>query len=76
MLSSKKEKKFLIKVHGLKLTLNNNLKDFVQNISPRDGKTASSRKAIWEIGTKWFPLARKSVSTSQNKGFVVKVNLH
>ena len=39
---------------------------------PRDGKTAFSRKDIWEIGTKWFPLARKSVSTSQNKGFVVK----
>ena len=39
---------------------------------PRDGKTASSRKDIWGIGTKWFPLARKSVSTSQNKGFVEK----
>ena len=39
-------------------------------------KTASSRKHISEIGRKSFPLARKSVSTSQNKGFVVKINLH
>ena len=46
------------------------------NIFPRDGKAASSIKDIWEIGTKWFPLARKSVSTSQNKRFVVKINLH
>ena len=44
-------------------------------MSPRDEKTASSRKDIWEIGTKWFPLARKSVSTCQSKGFVVKINL-
>ena len=43
---------------------------------PRDEKTASSRKDIWEIGKKWFPLARESVCTSQNKGFVVKINLH
>ena len=43
---------------------------------PRDGKTASSRKDIWEIGTKWFSLARKPVSTCQNKGFVVKINLY
>ena len=43
---------------------------------PQDGKTASSREDIWEIGTKLFPLARKSVSTSQNKGFDVKINLH
>ena len=35
------------------------------NIFPWDGKAASSRKDIWETGTKWFPLARKSVSTSQ-----------
>ena len=34
-----------------------------------DGKTASSTKDIWGIGT-------KSVSTSQNKGFVEKINLH
>ena len=33
------------------------------NIFPRDGKTASSGRYIWDIGTKWFPLARKSVST-------------
>ena len=39
-------------------------------------KTGSSRKDISEIGRKSFPLARKSVSTSQNKGFVVKINLH
>ena len=42
----------------------------------RDGKTASSRKDILEIERKSFPLARKSVSTSQNKGFAVKINLH
>ena len=29
------------------------------------------RKGIRGIGTKWFPLVGKSVSTSQNKGFVV-----
>ena len=28
------------------------------NIFPWDGKTASSRKDIWEIGTESFPLAR------------------
>ena len=39
-------------------------------------KTASSRKDISEIRKKSFLLARKSVSTSQNKGFVVKINLH
>ena len=43
---------------------------------PRDGKTAPNRKDIWEIGTKWFPLAMKPVSNSQNKGFTVKINLH
>ena len=43
---------------------------------PRDGKTASSRKDIWEIRTKCFPPARKSVSTSQNNGLVVKINLY
>ena len=51
-------------------------KEFVKNVFPRDRKTVSSRKDIEEIGTKCFPLARKSVSTSQNKGFVVKINLH
>ena len=51
-------------------------KGFVWNIFSRDGRTASSRKDIWGIGTKWFPLARKSVSTSQKKEFVVKINLH
>ena len=40
---------------------------------PRDGKTASSRKTIWEIGRKEVRLAIKSVSTSQNKEFVVKI---
>ena len=25
---------------------------------PGDGQTASNGKDIWEIGTKWFPLAR------------------
>ena len=40
----------------------------------QDGKTAFRRKNIWEIGTQWFSLAGKSVSTSQNKGFVVKIN--
>ena len=49
---------------------------FVLNIFPLDGKAAFSRKVIWDIGAKWFPLARKSVSNSQNKGFVVKINLH
>ena len=43
---------------------------------PRAERTASSRKDIRGIGTKWFPLAWKSVATSQNKGFVVKINLH
>ena len=33
-------------------------KDLVENIFPRDGKTASSREDIWGIGTKWFPIAR------------------
>ena len=42
---------------------------------PRDERTAASRKDIWGIGIKWFPLARKWVFTSQNKGFVVKINL-
>ena len=41
---------------------------------PEDGKTASSRKDIWGIGTKWFPLAQKSVSNSQNKGFISKIH--
>ena len=45
-------------------------------MSPRDGKNPSSRKHIWEIGRKVFPPVGKSVSTSQNKGFVAKVNLH
>ena len=31
---------------------------FVKNIFPQDGKAASSRKDIWEIGTKWFPIAK------------------
>ena len=48
---------------------------FVQNILSWDGKAACSRKNIWEIGRKWFGLARKSVSTSQNKEFAVKINL-
>ena len=43
---------------------------------PQDGKTAPSRKDIWGIGTKQFPLGKKSGSTIQNKGFVVKINLH
>ena len=51
-------------------------KGFVQDIFPPDGKAASSRKDVWGIGTEWCPLARKSFSTSQNKEFVVKVNLH
>ena len=29
-----------------------------------------------EFEMKWFPVARKSVFTSQNKGFVVKTNLY
>ena len=43
---------------------------FIQNIFPRDGKTASRGNGIWETGIKWFPLARKSVSTSRNGEFV------
>ena len=39
---------------------------FVENIFPRDGKTTSNGRDIWDIETKCFPLARKSVSTSQN----------
>ena len=42
---------------------------------PQDGKIAPSRKDIWGIGTKWFPLGKKSGSTIQNKGFVAKINL-
>ena len=42
---------------------------------PRDRKTISSRKDIWGIGTKWFPVDIKSVSTGHNKRFVVKMNL-
>ena len=42
-------------------------KGFVQDVFLPDGKTASSRKDIGGIGTEWFPLARKSVSNSQNK---------
>ena len=45
-------------------------KRFVQNIFPRDGKAASIGRDIWDIEIKWFPLARKSVSTSQIEGFV------
>ena len=33
-------------------------------------------ETCWQIGTKWFLLPRKSASTSQNKRFVVKINLH
>ena len=44
-------------------------KGFVWNIFPRDEKRASSRKDIWGNGTKSFP-------TSQNKRFIVKINLH
>ena len=40
---------------------------------PGDGKTAFSRQNIWEIGAKWFPLARKSVSTRLSKGIKKKV---
>ena len=29
-----------------------------------DGKTTSNRRNIWDVGTNWFPLARKCVSTS------------
>ena len=43
---------------------------------PWYGKSASSRRDICGIGRKWFPLAGKSVSTNQNKGFLVKINLH
>ena len=42
---------------------------------PREERIAASRKDIRGIGTKWFPLAIKSVVTSQNKRFVVKINL-
>ena len=43
---------------------------------PRDAKSASGRKDIFEVGRKWFPPTRESVSTKQNEGFVVKINLH
>ena len=43
-------------------------KGFFWNIIPQDEKTASSRKDIWRIGTKWF--------APPNKGFVEKINLH
>ena len=41
-------------------------KGFVSNIFSRDGKTTTSKKDVLGIGAKWFPIARKSVSTSQN----------
>ena len=40
---------------------------------PRDGKTVSNGSDIWDIGTKWFLIARKSVSTRQNEEFVKKL---
>ena len=43
---------------------------------PRDRKTTSIRKDISEVGRKSCTLARKSISTSHNKEFVVKINLH
>ena len=55
-----------------KSVANGSNKGFVQNIFPQDGKTASNGRVIWEIGIKWFPLARKLVSTSQNEEFVEK----
>ena len=45
----------------------NNLSKF-----PSDGKATSNITNIWDIGTKRFQLARKSVSTSQNERFVEK----
>ena len=33
-------------------------KGFFWNIIPQDEKTASSRKDIWRIGTKWFAPAK------------------
>ena len=47
-------------------------KGFVLSIFSQDGKAASNGSNIWEIGTKLFPLARKSVSTSQNEVFYEK----
>ena len=41
---------------------------------PGEGETASSGKDIWGIGTKWFPLALKSVSNSQNEGLISKIH--
>ena len=34
-------------------------KGFVENVFPRDGKTASNGKDIWDIGIKWLSLAKK-----------------
>ena len=42
------------------------------NMISRDGKTGSDGIDIYEIGTKWFPRARKSVSTNQNEEFIEK----
>ena len=36
-------------------------------------KKARQKKLSLKTGTKWFSLARKSVCTSQNKGFVSKI---
>ena len=47
-------------------------KGFVQNIFPQDRKTASNGKNIWEMVTEWFPLAWKSIDTSQNEESIEK----
>ena len=45
-------------------------KEFVKYMFPGERKAASNGRDIWEIGTKWFLLVRKSVCTSQNEGFI------
>ena len=39
-------------------------------------KTASNGRTIWDIQTKRFSLAIKSVSSAQNEGFVSKLRFH
>ena len=63
MVSKKYEWKNIVPLNRKSVATGCN-KGFGENIVPRYGKTASSR-------TKWFPLARKSVSISQNKGLVL-----
>ena len=50
--------------------------DLFANTFPLDAKINPSIAGVFENGRKnWFPLARKSVSTNQNEGLFVRINL-